>query len=409
MTNAPIRIVVLLAALSFISIIITQVYLVNKAVDSQQQQFDHTVQIALRNVVESVCEVTGVDVPSNDPIDQVSNNYFVVRTNNKIDLEALEYHLKAELTKREVNLDFEYGVYDCQTDRMVYGDLVSLSTMDRKDVSGTLPKLSDYDYYFGVYFPDKRSDILWGMDWWKFTSAITILVLIFFSYTLFVLLRQKRLSAIQRDFVNNITHEFKTPIATLKVASEVLGSTSEASRSLKYAQIVKKECQRLEKHVDQLLKSAIAEERQNLLIESVDLSQLTHQIIAGYIHEKEVSLEIEQGVIVEADKYFLENAIFNLFDNAVKYGGSTIEIRVVKDIDSGQGYCQIWDNGSSINKKESANIFKKFYRISTGDAHDVKGFGLGLFVVKKSIKQMSGTVNVDISNGSAFTINLKLA
>ncbi|CAE7238506.1 hisA [Symbiodinium microadriaticum] len=329
MSNASIRIVVLLATISLAAIIVTQVYLVNQAVSSREQQFDHSVQMALRNVVESVCEVTGVDVPTEDPIDRISSNYFVVRTNNKIDIEALEYHLKAELTKREVNQDFEYGVYDCQSDQMVYGDLVSLGTIDADASSKPIPTLKDYDYYFGLYFPSKRANLIMGLDWWKFTSAITILVIIFFSYALFIILRQKRLSVIQRDFVNNVTHEFKTPLATLKVASEVLkeGGT-DTDRISRYSDIILKECERLEGHVNQLLKSALVEDRKRMDLQSLDLSLLTKKVVSRFVDPgKNIKVNIEQGVHIRAEAYFLENAIFNLVDNAVKYGGDEILIK----------------------------------------------------------------------------------
>ena len=126
MTNAPIRIVVLLSVLSLAGIIATQVYWANRAISSQEQQFNHSVQMALRNVVESLCEIDGNDFPSSDPIEQVANNYFVVHTKNRIKPGNLEYLLKAELQKRSIDQNFEYGVYDCQTDQMVYGNFVSL-------------------------------------------------------------------------------------------------------------------------------------------------------------------------------------------------------------------------------------------------------------------------------------------
>ncbi len=410
MNNAPIRVVVILAVVFLTAIIGTQVYLVNQAVSSKQQQFRHSIQIALRNVVESVCEVTGVDVPSRDPIDVISDNYFVVRTNNKIDLEALEYHLRAELQKREINQDFEYGVYDCQSDQMVYGDLVSLSSDDLKPVAaGDLPKLKDYDYYFGVYFPNMTSNIVWGLEAWKFTSAITILVIIFFGYALFVILRQKRLSTIQRDFVNNITHEFKTPISTLKVASSVLVENAEDTRIGKYAGIVKHESERLEKHVNQLLKSAMIEERESVELEIVDFSDLTESVISEPDFQssgKNIQVDLSTGLRVKANEYLLETCIYNLVDNAVKYGGNEIDVKVYSS--NGKGILQVRDNGKGIDPKNQRSVFKKFFRVSEGDKHDVKGFGLGLYVVKTSVHKMGGKVTLDCSDGCMFKIELPL-
>ncbi|MFT7031461.1 MAG: two-component system phosphate regulon sensor histidine kinase PhoR, partial [Marinoscillum sp.] len=108
-----------------IAILVVQIYWVMQAIDREEEQFNHSVQMAMRNVVESLCQINGNDIPSNDPIDQLSSNYFIARTNYKIDLASLDYLLKAELQKRNIEQDYEYGVYDCQTDQMVYGDFVS--------------------------------------------------------------------------------------------------------------------------------------------------------------------------------------------------------------------------------------------------------------------------------------------
>ncbi len=408
MTNAPIRIVVLLAALSLTGITVTQVYLVNKTVNSLEQQFNNTVQLALRNVVESVCEVTGVDVPTNDPIDQISPNYFVVRTNSKIDLPSLEYHLIAELQKREIKQDFEYGVYDCQTEKMVYGNFVSLSQGARTEINNSLPELEDYDYYFGVYFPGKTSAILWGVDWWKYSSFLTVLILIFFAYTLFIILRQKRLSSVQRDFVNNITHEFKTPLSTLKVASGVIADPSnqtDHTRIGKYANIIASETSRLETQVEQLLKSALIEGKQEVSIESIDLSMLVQSLNERIdVSSKEIEIHCQHDVFVLADRFLLETVIFNLIDNAIKYGGDRIKIEVESSDRS--GIIRISDNGVGIPNSDKKRIFQKFYRLQSGDLHDVKGFGLGLYVVKKSIKKMKGSIDLDCDPGCRFTITL---
>ncbi len=411
MTNAPIRIVVILAVISLAGIIATQVYLVNQAVSSQEQQFNHSVQMALRNVVESVCEVTGVDVPTSDPIDQISANYFIVRTNNRIDLGALEYHLIAELEKREIDQDFEYGVYDCQTEKMVYGNFVNLSQASRNpNRPGNFPELDDYDYYFGVYFPMKKASLLWGIDWWKYTSLLTVLIIIFFGYAVFVILRQKRLSAIQRDFVNNITHEFKTPLSTLKVASTVVAdpkSFEDKERVARYASIIKSESERLEAHVNQLLKSALLEQKENVDLEQIDVSTLINDLIERVEFDKrsiEVITKCDHTVVAVAEKYLLETVIYNLLDNARKYGGE--EVRVTVKCEDQKAVIEIFDSGSGIPKEHQKNIFRKFYRVQSGDTHNVKGFGLGLHVVKNAVKMMNGSIELSCEEGCLFTIKL---
>ena len=132
MKNLPIRILVIAGALSMIAIVVVQIFWITQVMDRQEEMFDRSVQMALRNVVETLCEVNGNDIPSNDPIDQLTSNYFIARTNYKIDLNSLDYLLKAELQRRNIEMDYEFGVYDCQSDRMVYGDFVALDSKKGK-------------------------------------------------------------------------------------------------------------------------------------------------------------------------------------------------------------------------------------------------------------------------------------
>ena len=127
MKNAHIRVLVVLALLSLIGIFSTQIFWLNRAIAQQDQVFNHNVQVALRNVVESLCEASGKDFPSVNPIEQVSGNYFIVRTNDQIDIRNLEYLISAEIKKRAISEDFEYGVYDCASDQIVYADNVNLA------------------------------------------------------------------------------------------------------------------------------------------------------------------------------------------------------------------------------------------------------------------------------------------
>ncbi|MEO1253621.1 MAG: sensor histidine kinase, partial [Bacteroidota bacterium] len=221
MKNAHIRVLIILAVMSLFGIVGTQVFWLNRAIEQQDQVFNYNVQVALRNVVESLCEANGKDFPAINPIEQVSANYFIVRTNDRIDLANLEYLISAEIKKRSISQDFEYGVYDCANDLMVYAENVNLT--DAK-TQNRLPVLKNDEYYFGVYFPEKSKSLIAGFDLWKFTAAISLAVIIFFGYALFVILRQKRLSEIQKDFINNVSHELKTPLSTLSLATNSISS-----------------------------------------------------------------------------------------------------------------------------------------------------------------------------------------
>ena len=281
MKNAHIRVLVILAILSLVGIIGTQVFWLNRAIAQQDQVFNHNVQVALRNVVESLCEANGKDFPSINPIEQVSGNYFIVRTNDKIDLTNLEYLISAEIKKRAISQDFEYGVYDCANDQMVYAENVNLEYAQERD---PIPVLKNDEYYFGVYFPDKSRNLFAGFDLWKFTSVISLVVIIFFGYALFVILRQKRLSEVQKDFVNNVSHELKTPLATLSLASSTLSERS-GQKNQKYIEIIQKEVSRLQKNVEDILHSAQLESDFKVELECLDLHVFLKQLLLSFFHK----------------------------------------------------------------------------------------------------------------------------
>lgn len=410
MTNAPIRMLILLGSLALAGIIATQVYWASQAISNQEKQFSHSVQMALSNVVESVCELNNTDVPVSNPIEQVSSNYFIVRTNTKINLSALEYVLKAELEKRAITEDFEYGVYDCKNDQMVYGNLVSFTNEEVTEAESDFPKLKKEDYYFAVFFPKKAGNPLWGFDIWKFTTLLTVFVIIFFAYSLFVILKQKKLSAIQRDFVNNITHEFKTPLSTLKVASSVLTElkADENERLKKYASIVRSESQRLEKQVKQLLNSAILENKQKVEIYPMESGRLLKNILEVMKSEYpsiDWKLDLStENITLLANEFLLESIFYNLLDNAVKYGNDRVNVLLNKE--EGYGVFVVKDNGPGIPEKDRNKVYRKFYRVSHGDLHDVKGFGLGLFVVKNAVSALKGSIHLSCKNGCTFTVKL---
>lgn len=398
MTNAPIRIIVLLATLTMIGIVSVQVYWSTRAIDSMEQQFSHNVKMSLQNVVESVCQINGTDIPLRNPIEQVSNAYFIVHTNQPIQLRPLEQILITEFENREIREPFEFGVYDCQRNQMIYGKFVSMNQEDAFPSQSKLPALEDYDYYFGVFFPQHRANQLYGLDWLKVTTAFTVLIFLFFGYTIFILLRQKKLSAIQRDFINNIMHEFKTPIASIKIAAEVLSGTGIArneQRLNQYAAVVSNECARLESHVSHLLKSAETESALDVTFENIAISDLLNRLrqhIDPILGTKTLKIDVPQSVSIIGDAYMLETILFNLIENAIKYGGDHILLSVIASKHNVQ--IDIEDDGVGIARKEAKKVFQKFYRISEGNQHNVKGFGLGLYVVKLMVEKLEGSIEL---------------
>lgn len=409
MKNTPIRLLVFIGTLTMVAILVVQVFWVSKSIGNQEEQFNRSVQMALRTVVEEHCKKIGDEV-LNNPIDQLSNNYFIARTNYRIDLASLDTSLKEELLKRGIQMDYEYGIYDCQSDRMVYGDFVSMQDKEAIKPRGNLPKLTNDEYYFGIYFPGKAVGLVSSLGIWQLTSILTLLILIFFSYALVVILKQKRLSEVQRDFINNMTHEFKTPLATLQVSAEVLESAT-GERQKKYAQIMKSELQRLEKHVQQLLETSRMDHNDEQKQQLFDAQRILQGLVDKFLLKEGKDFKIDLNsdpIFIKGDPLVFETIIYNLLDNAFKYGNKLVQFRLSRDHKWVK--MEISNDGKIIAASDRKKIFEKFYRIKDGDLHDVKGFGLGLYFVKQGVKQLRGQIEVSDGQGlNVFTLKIPVS
>ncbi len=418
MKNSTIRRIVILGAICIAGITVTQIYWVMRAFDMKEAEFERTINNALNNVAHQIFEINHTPAPAVNPVKQLSTNYFVVMVNSELDASLLETLLKMEFEKRGVIIDFEYGVYDCTSQSMLYGDYVPLKTSKEKTTSKTFPKWASQGYHFGVQFPNREAHLLNQMGIWSFSSIVLLLVIVFFAYALFVILKQKRLSEIQKDFINNMTHEFKTPISTIAVSTEVLKNPdiiNYPDRLKNYATIIEKENLRLKQHVERVLQMArLDKEDIGFRKEQVDL----HQVIQDAIHNTSMVLSEKPGKVevdakasksrIPGDKLHLTNVFNNLLENAVKYCKGCAEI-YVRTIDSADGITvEVKDNGIGISAENQKRIFQKFFRVPTGNVHDVKGFGLGLSYVKTVVEGHGGQVSVqsEPGKGSIFSVYL---
>lgn len=416
MSRTTLRIVIVLAALSIVGIAVTQIYWVSRALDIRENQFNRDVNAALRNVASQIFEINRTPSPANNPVNQLSTNYFVVAINGTIDVNLLEFLLITEFEKRNINADFEYGIYDCSDRCMVYGNFISVKNSKNASLIKDLPPWKDEGYYFGVQFPYLQANLLSQMGIWGFSSAVLLIVIFFFVYTLFVILKQRRLSEVQKDFINNMTHEFKTPISTIAISSEVLkdpGISQEPSRLLKYATVIEQESQRLKQQVDRVLQMARLDENKfELSKEQVSGNEL----IKEAVQQCQMSIEQKGGNIqlrlsatqhgITVDKLHFTNVVFNLIDNAMKYNQGKPEIEI--DTYNAKGlFCfSIKDNGIGIAPENQKKIFHRFFRVPTGNVHDVKGFGLGLNYVKLVVEAHKGSISLESAPGRGSTFNI---
>lgn len=273
--------------------------------------------------------------------------------------------------------------------------------------------------YLTVYFPDQQKYILKAMGPMLMVSGMVIVILIFsFYYFIATIVRQKKLSAIKNDFISNMTHEFKTPISTISLASEMLGDDSVVKtpeKQARFLKMIKDENKRLSVLVESILQTAILDKGEfKLKLNELDI----HEIINTAINNTHLLIDHRSGKIntqlnatkvkMQADRVHLTNIIFNLIDNAIKYSKESPEI-CVKTEDTENGInIYIKDNGIGISKENQRKIFEKFYRVPTGNVHNVKGFGLGLSYVQAVVQKHGGEISVqsELGKGSTFKVFL---
>ena len=420
MNRLTLRIVIALAALSIVGITATQIYWVRKAFDLKANQFNADVNLALENVATRIYDINKTPMPANSLVDQESSNYFTVLVNGPIDSNLLGFLLKNEFDKRKITADYQFGVYDCSKQCMAGGNYIS-PTKNKIPVSlSELPSLEMDGYYFGVRFPQIEANLISQMGIWGFSSVVMLVVIFFFVYTLFVILKQRRLSEVQNDFINNMTHEFKTPLATIAISSEVLKDPSIAKnpeRLLNYATIIENESQRLKQQVERVLQMAQTEKADvGLKKEQQDI----HELIKEAVDNHKVALSSKRGEVglalnatnshILADKLHFTNVIGNLLDNAIKYCEKEPRISITTSNSEASIQIEISDNGIGISPENQKKIFARFYRVPTGNRHDVKGFGLGLNYVKLIVEAHKGKISVQSKpgNGSIFSIVLPM-
>ncbi len=417
MSRLTLRIIIILAAISIAGITTTQIYWVRKAFDLKENQFNRDVTAALGQVSSKILEITKTPPPANNPVTQLSTNYFVVLVNSPIDNNLLEFLLLTEFEKRNITADFEYGVYDCVEKCMVGGNNLSPRKISKQVNFSELPAWQNDGYYFGVQFPLMEANLISQMGIWGFSSVVLLIVIFFFVYTLFVILKQRRLSEIQKDFINNMTHEFKTPLSTIAISTSVLkdpGIIQTPERLLNYATIIENESQRLQQQVERVLQMARLEtEDLGLKRENQDLHKLLSEAVANNaIASKAIinlKLEAKRATLL-CDKLHIINVIFNLFDNAIKYNLNKPILDVRTYNIAGHVVFEVRDNGIGITAEDQKKIFQRFYRVPTGNLHDVKGFGLGLSYVKLIVETHKGKISIysELGNGSCFTIILPI-
>ncbi len=409
----------MLAIFSFLGIVALQVFWFRKAYSYEQKQFEDNVVIALNTVAEKIYSLKKENTENAQPVRQVATNYFVVQINDTLHPFLLENLLIEEFKIRNLTETFEYAIYDCFTDSIVFGKSVSIRENQSESAHYLQYIKWERDgHYFGVYFPQRGRHLFSNLEIWIYSSILVVIIIVFFAYTLFVILQQKKLSEVRTDFVNNMTHELKTPIATINLTASALGEPKmmeNPERLKQYIGILNEEGNRLKTLVDKVLQASSADSGSlqlkleptalNTVVSEV-MKNFTSHVQAGHIH-----LDLEKDLpAINTDRFHLTNVLFNLVENAIKYSKDILDITISSRTEGKYVIVQVADRGMGIPKEHQKKIFQKFYRVPKGDIYETKGYGLGLFYVKHIVDKLQGEIFVksELGQGSIFTLRLPI-
>jgi len=341
----------------------------------------------------------------------------------RIDSTVLKQLIENSFNEAGIELDYKFAVRSSSQgqDRFLLGS--ADYNPKRKEEYHSL--LFPYDYdgkqpnYLYVYFPERSGYLLRATGLTIIpTIILTGLLIAIFAYAIMVIFRQKKLSMIKNDFINNMTHELKTPISTISLASQMLedGSVANTPNTIEHiSRVISKESKRLSFQVEKVLQMAVFNEgRLKLKFKEFDINATIKNVVNNFelrVKNKNGTLKSElnaENAMIKGDEVHLTNVVFNLLDNAVKYSNDTPEIMVTTESKNEHVTISIRDNGIGISKEYHAQIFDRFYRVPTGNVHDVKGFGLGLSYVKKIVDLHNGKIKVDsaVNKGTKFSILL---
>ncbi len=419
MNKKRFSVLIAISALSLAGIMIIQLYGIRNAALFQQEQFAGSVQLGLKTVANQLIEM---QVDTNVQMLKSCKHVYEFERQEILPLllsPQLEKLIHEEFINLRINLEYEFGIYSTPEEIIVRS---SNEEMNSK-ILGSQHRVSFsciYDnegYDLAVYFPNQRSMLLQSVFPWASLLFILIIVLVVAFYKIIrMFLNQKKLSDMKTDFVNNMTHEFKTPLASLSLAADMLlrpEISNQPCQVQRYAKVISDENNRLKSRVEQVLHITLVERGEfRMQMKPLDIHKVMDESLKPY----RLLIRQQKGTIIKnykagsaqlhGDADHIENVVSNLIDNAIKYSVGAPEI-TVETVNNGQGvYIAVEDKGIGISAEHQQDIFRQFYRVSTGDVHDAKGFGLGLYYVKTVVEAHRGSITVKSQpgKGSRFEI-----
>jgi two-component system, OmpR family, phosphate regulon sensor histidine kinase PhoR len=415
--------IVLLITLSVLGIMFIQMSWIRNAIalnrDQFQKEVDNSLTESKKLILDRFAYRSGLFFPNEESKQFYLQNNFTTQVFTK---DSIQQMIEKALRQNNIKEPFDF----CVTNIFKYPVIIS-DGFSMQNLSNSYSERLTDDAFISqetlyIYVKEDKNFILHKMAGMIIASILfTTIIVLAFALTIRTLFNQKKLSEIKSDFINNMTHELKTPLATISLAIDALLNERvihDTDKIKYYSGMIKEENKRMNKQVEKILQAARIERQEiNLNLQELDAHNLIRKVAENLIlqiQEKNGTLTLKLKAakhIVMADEVHFSNIIFNLLDNAMKYSKDNLHIEVETNVVSNMLAVRVKDNGIGMNKETQSRIFEKFYRAHTGNLHDVKGFGLGLSYVKAMAEAHGGKVKVEsaLGKGSTFTIYVPLA
>ncbi len=434
-------VITILISLSLLGLIFFQWLWIKGAMETKEKQFEKEIIIATSEAAMELTEAKGNLVPYSKkneflfPSDRIQLEFFKPTITQKFSREEITAIIRQSFNNQGLkSINFEFAIIPASpfAEEITSPNFIKYynDSADNKNIrhvfplespSGSASENLTQSELLCIIVPNTNYFVLKQMGWFIIGAIIfTLIITAAFFITIRTLIRQKKLSEIKSDFINNMTHEFKTPLATISLAVDALKNEKVVGDRTKmeyFTSIIKEENKRMNKQVETILQAALLDKQAVQL----NLKKLSaHTLIRSALNNMQLQVEEKMGQLeihldaqndmINADEVHFTNLINNLLDNAVKYSKNNLKIKLCTQNIGKQIQIKIEDNGIGMNKDTLNKIFEKFYRAHTGNIHNVKGFGLGLSYVKTMVDAHHGTIQAEsvLGKGSAFTITMPL-
>lgn len=418
MRSNTIRLFILIASCLIAIIIVVQVYWLNKTYTFEKNEFNTSVIKSIRGIYEDLPLLNDASRKLQSLVDKNDADTYLFRTDTIPPKDSLTFYMHNEFESFDIFTDCQLAVYDQVKNRYVY-DAYLPSAASSKTIVPAIPLpliQKDYSYVY-LFFPHRNKYIISQMSGWIVSSAVLLLVLIGFAASLYYFFKQKFLVEIQKDFINNVTHEFSTPLSVIELSVDGLGKPADQlsnEKKEKYINAIRYQADYLKSHISNLVTTVVTDDYKfELNMTPVIPNDLLKKAVAQLeplLTRKSGNIEWhleEQDTPIQADEENLYLAIFNIINNAIKYSSQPrIIITTIKN--SYKYTISVKDNGAGIELSEIKKIFKKFYRVQNGNVHNAKGLGLGLYFSKKVIDHHHGKIEVQSVHGIGTEFKIEL-